>query len=352
FDNSLRRTVSLKGQVALGRGQRFRGDPLPNGDAVAGLALFRAPTSTCLQCHTLPLGTGTGKTFLNSFWTAIPLGTNGEHHVALSATERSGELPFKIPQLRNLSEKFGANNLGTAQAGFGFFHDGRVDSLTRFLQDGFAITDDQQTANLIAFLFSFSGGDLPTNTAPTNPDTPPGDPTRDPPAALGKQLLLLGAASTNLDQFIARANSSTGRVELVAKALVDGQMRGWLWDRSVNLFRRDTTNGTMTRSQLQSLTVDSPLLFTLVAPGTGTRIGLDHDLDGQPDFDQAGTASLQTLGALRATVRIEAGKLRIGWNAIGGKNYRLLSTARLDSSDWKPVVIDTIDQPAPGVLLI
>jgi hypothetical protein len=253
----------------------------------------------------------------------------------LSATERSGELPFKVPQLRNLAEKPGGNNLGKAQAGFGFFHDGRVDSLTRFLQDGFGVTDDQQTANLIAFLLSFSGGDLPTNTLPNNPDTPPGDPSRDPPAALGKQLL---GFTAKFDQFLARANSSTGRVELVAKALVDGQMRGWLWDRTSGVFRRDTTNGTLSRLELQNLVTDTPLLFTLVARGTGTRIGIDGDEDGQFDFDQLNPGmALQTFAALRAGVRIDAGRLRITWNAAAGRTYQVLHSAKLDKSEWTPM---------------
>src|SRR6185369_13786601 len=104
---------------------------------------------------------------------------------------RADFLPFKVAQLRSLPEKVGFNLNGPSLAGFGFLHDGRVDSLTRFLQDGFGFLDDQQTANLIAFLISFSGSDLPLAATSTDPNIAPGTAlSQDVPAALGKQLLL------------------------------------------------------------------------------------------------------------------------------------------------------------------
>ena len=61
----------------------------------------------CIVCHTLPAGLGTDLTFPVSQWLPIPLGTNSAHHIALIQLERSDELPFKIPQLRNMFDKSG-----------------------------------------------------------------------------------------------------------------------------------------------------------------------------------------------------------------------------------------------------
>ncbi len=350
FDNTLPRNLPLKGFLALGRGSRFRGDPMPNGDASAGFTFFRSANATCTQCHTVPLGMGTGKTFLNGQWTAIPLGTNGESHVALSATERSGELPFKVPQLRNLADKVGANYLGKAQAGFGYFHDGRVDSLTRFLQDGFAMTDDQQTANLIAFLLSFSGGDLTAAVSPFNPSTPPGDPTRDPPAAFGKQLLLAGS-NPRMEQFFTRASSPTGRLELVVKGLEEGRMRGWLWDSVGGQFLRDSESAIMSKADLIALaTVDNPLLMTLVGKGTGRRIGIDRNENGTLDFDESGedgNAALARQTLIRAQMTVEGVTARISWNAVGG-NYRVVHSAEIGKQQWQPLDVSGVLKAGDG----
>src|SRR5262245_57332156 len=56
-----------------------------------------------------------------------------------------------------------------SRAGFGFVHDGSVDSISRFVTEPifFPITPgqpnptDQDVANLVAFLLSFAGSDLP-----------------------------------------------------------------------------------------------------------------------------------------------------------------------------------------------
>jgi DNA-binding beta-propeller fold protein YncE len=283
FDNSLSRSVRLEGHLSLGRGKLRKDAQLPAGDAVAGMNIFRG--ATCVPCHSLPSGMGPDQVFRNNRWTKIPTGPKGEHHVALIATARSHELPFKIPHLRNLSEKIGLNLDGASQSGFGFFHDGRVDTLTRFLQDGFFLQDDKQTADMIAFLLSISGSDLPAAAAPTNGSLAPGDFSRDVPAAVGRQLLL-SADSNTLDAFISRASSPTGRVDLIVKGCHDGVLRGWLFQ--TNRFRRDGPGQTLARSALLALaSPTNKFLFTLVPAGSGYRLALDRDEDGQLDFDEA-----------------------------------------------------------------
>src|SRR6185369_15841553 len=100
--------------------------------------------------------------------------SKGEHHAAFAAIERSSHLPFKIQSLRNLFDKFGMDFLSTSnRSGFGFFHDGSVDTLVRFVQDGFDLRTDQETADMMAFLLSFSGSDLPAGST-IDQDRPPG----------------------------------------------------------------------------------------------------------------------------------------------------------------------------------
>src|SRR5205807_3415422 len=132
------------GQLALGRGTLAAGSPLPNGNAQAGQNDFRLATAQgCIICHTLPAGLGTDLNFVGGHWNQVPLGTNAAHHIALIELERSVNLPFKVPSLRNIFDKSGMTLSRTnSRSGFGFSHDGSVDKVVRFFQDGFGITND------------------------------------------------------------------------------------------------------------------------------------------------------------------------------------------------------------------
>ena len=96
--------------------------PLPKGNALAGQTAFRLTTSSgCIICHTLPAGLGTDMRFNGFQWQQIPLGSNVAHHIAMIELERSSELPFKVPSLRNLFDKFGMDLTRTnSRSGFGF----------------------------------------------------------------------------------------------------------------------------------------------------------------------------------------------------------------------------------------
>jgi hypothetical protein len=286
FSNSLPATVKLQGHFALGRGQLPRGAPLPAGHPAAGLDQFRAISDQgCVNCHTLTTGNGTDMHFAGGRWNSIPPGPNGEHHVALIVTPRDANLPFKIPQLRNLTDKIGFDLSGpTSRAGFGFFHDGRVDSLVRFLQDGFDFRDDQATADMISFLICFTGSDLP-NAGVENINQSPGAPSQDVPAATGRQIMVSTKASPPLVlQMISMARSSTGRVDLIVKGFQNNLPRGWVLDRISNQFISDLADERISTFNLANLaTPSTPLLYTVVPQGTGFRLGIDRDGDGVPD---------------------------------------------------------------------
>src|SRR5207249_4454634 len=224
FNNSLSTNVPLPGHFALGRGARAAGQPLPNGNAQAGLNRFRlAGDDGCTHCHTLPSGVGADLTWTGTQWRQFPIGANGQHHAAFIALERSSRLPFKISQLRNLYDKIGMDLLhASSQIGFGFFHDGSVDSLTRFIQDSFDFRDDMQTADLLAFLLSFTGSDLLPGSF-SDPDRPPGLPSKDVPSAVGKQITINNPTPVRLvTDMINLAFSPTGRVDLVVYGAKNG----------------------------------------------------------------------------------------------------------------------------------
>lgn len=286
LDNSLSTNIPLAGHLSLGRGTLPFGATLPNGNARNGLTLFRdTGPKGCVACHALPTGLGPDRRFGGVMWNAVPVGARGEHHIAVAGLNRAAGLPFKVQHLRNLYDKVGATFLSAKSlAGFGFFHDGGVDSLTRFLQDGFDFRSDQDTADMIAFLLSVTGSDLPGGSA-TDENRAPGVSSLDVPAAVGKQMTL---ATTEPDALLrdmmALANNRTSRVELVAKGRIDGIQRGWIFIRGFNAFLSDRIEETISFDTLCSLAkAGSEITFTLAPAGSGIRIGIDRDGDDFPD---------------------------------------------------------------------
>jgi hypothetical protein len=136
------------------------------------------------------------------------------------------------------------------RSGFGFGHDGSVDSLTRFL-NGVRVVPDQEVADLIAFLLSSS---------------------HSPPAAVGRQF------TTDVDAIL----SLTG-ADVIAKR----RQRGWVYDRSRHLFQSDREDETATLNDLLAL---GEVVFTVVPQGLGMRLGIDRDMDGLLDGDDPSPA--------------------------------------------------------------
>jgi len=305
FDNSLSTNLPLPGHFAVGEDTLPAGAPLPNGNALAGLAAFNGPGNFCVSCHTLP--TGLGRDALMSapgIFTNIPAGPNGGHHFPL-ANRLEGPLRSKNAQFRNMAERTGMDGASLeSRAGFGFGHDGSVDSLARFL-GGLRVVRDQEIADLIALLLSASGADIATEGS--TPDTTP-------PAAVGRQLTLNAPARTPLlDAMLALAQSPTGRVELVAHGRKDGELRGWCHEGTNNLFQSDRRLEVATLDQLLALAAPgSELTFTVVARGTGLRLGLDRDLDGVFDRDEldAGTNPADRL--LLPDILVESTNVPVG----------------------------------------
>ncbi len=295
FDNTVASSVPLPGQLRTGRfGQANQ--PMPNGNAVTGLSDYRTQNLDngtgvrCVTCHALPIGAGTDHRLVGATLQPFPVGPNGEHHLMMVSVDGSSNVSIKVPHLRDGYEKTGFQLKQTLSTrGFGYFHDGTVDTLARFTSEPiFSVTSDQQVANLVAFMLSLTGSDLPAGS--TNPALlqPPGPPSRDTHALVGRQLTLAAAPtpaqSASLAQMTGQADLN--RVGLVAKGIVGGILRGYAYLGS-NAWQSDRAGSTTTTIALTNgAAPGSEITFTVVPRLSQTRIGIDRDLDGWYDGDE------------------------------------------------------------------
>ncbi len=201
---------------------------------------------------------------------------------------------FKVPHLRNMYQKVGMFGLGVPQGGgagftgdqvrgFGFLHDGAVDTLFRFHSaalfgqsmtnpGGFA--NDTQRRNMDAFMMAFD-----SNLAPI----------------VGQQITRTAANGAIVDPRITllEQRADAGECDLVAKGMVGGVMRGSLYVGLGTFVTDHSTDPTLTAAarRARAATAGHEVTFTCVPPGSGTRIGIDQDGDGAADGDEldAGT---------------------------------------------------------------
>ncbi len=296
FNNTLPTSMPLPGHYRTGR-FGFPGLALPNGNASNGLTLYRSATRrldggalACVTCHTLPTGAGPDVTLVGATYQPIAPGPNGERHLGVVSTDGTSNITTKVPQIRNAYKKVGCDMIHTSSnSGFGFLHDGSVDTLERFISEPvFRVNNDQEVADLVAFVLCISGSDLPQGS-PTNPLEPPGVPSLDTHAAVGTQTTLISqatapAAQINLiNSMITIAN--TNKVGIVAKGRIDGIQRGWTYINGNNWQSDRNAEVRSTAQMLAAAAVDSEVTFTVVVKGTEFRIGIDHDSDGCLDRD-------------------------------------------------------------------
>jgi DNA-binding beta-propeller fold protein YncE len=204
---------------------------------------------------------------------------------------------FKIPHLRNMYQKIGMFGTidvlgedplntpfqGPQIRGFGFLHDGAVDTLFRFFhatvfsaQNGIGgsavgFQNDTQRRDMEQFMLAFD-----TNLAP----------------AVGQQVTLAAgnaAANARIDVLAARA--AAGDCDLIVKGNVAAEARGWLLAGSV--FQSDRLSETLSDTALRALatTAGQELTYTCVPVGSGIRAGIDRDEDEALDRDELDAGS-------------------------------------------------------------
>ncbi|HKB15431.1 MAG TPA: hypothetical protein VKF62_05165, partial [Planctomycetota bacterium] len=186
---------------------------------------------------------------------------------------------FKVPHLRNLYEKVGFERApGPQRSGFGFRHDGEVDTILTFLQQPQFQTLAANTPaaatnrlDLQAFLLCFDTGTKPA-------------------VGYGRTVTAANATSPAVDAdfVLLSAQQAAGACDLVAKGVENGEPRGWLY--SGGSFLPDLAAGApLTWTDMQNAAVAGTSTFTLIGVpvGSGQRIGIDRDLDGVLDGDEA-----------------------------------------------------------------
>jgi len=277
-----------------------------------------------VACHRLPSGLGPDLAAQG-----FPVGPDGERLVNSVALQRNSALPFKMVQLRNLPDKMGMDlRKPSSRAGFGFSFSGRADTLARFFDFGFNPANDEQVADMVAFLLSFAGSDFPGNIVPG------GLPSRDVPAGAGKHVTLASVEMpTALDQALALAYARRSRLEL----LIRSEKRTWLYSRQVNYCQSDREGDRIGLDELSALNAtEGPLTFLLVPQGTGKRMALDRDGDGYLDGDELDAGSDPTNARsipLLARLRLSSSALVLSWNSVTGRVYRIEVSDDL-SSGW------------------
>jgi hypothetical protein len=251
---------------------------------------------TCNDCHhTDPNGNAEHGVARPGFF-----GADGRSLLGLAGV---GGQSFKVPQLRNMYQKVGmfgvpedpdfhvgtdTSFMGDAIRGFGFLHDGSIDTIDRFHSGpGFI-------------------------QAPTNPDAPPAGPSGEARRRMmgdflfafdsnlapivGQQVTLTAnnasVAYPRIELLMARAQA--GECELVAKAERGNRIAGFLYQPSSGLFLQDRLSFPGVSDawlRASARTLQREVTYTCVPPGSGTRIGLDRDSDGARDGDEdaAGT---------------------------------------------------------------
>jgi len=260
LDNTFSTNVPLPGQTGVDWEGELNDVPLPNGNARNGFEIFARRffigERRCDACHNGDSGNGFEQDIFE--------------------LARNNGLRFKGQQLRSLADKLGMNMRSTSsRAGFGFFHDGRADTLTSFLR-GAGMSNNQDIADTISFLLSFSGGGTGTGSDSDHQD-------HSVPAAIGRQTTVTNSQPTPLLQEMLRVSDDASRVDLIVRGRKNGINRSWFHVQGHG-FQSDHQNEVADLTQLLSLaSSDQPLTFTMVLRGTGQRLGLDRDDDGYFD---------------------------------------------------------------------
>ena len=244
-------------------------------------------TLTCISCHVIAPNSNPG--------TAAPgfFGSSG-----LSSFDFSPQL-FKTPHLRNAYQKVGmfgnppnpgfigvdTSFQGDQVRGFGFLHDGDVDTVFRF-HHGISFSElgnggpghgaflngpagEVQRRQVEAFVLAF-----PTNFAPV----------------VGQQITLsvgsVAAVAARID--LLRQRADAGECDLVAKTEIDDVEAGFVYV-GADRFQPDRRAApAITDAALRALSMHGhgDVTYTCVPPGSGERIGVDRDGDGAWDGDE------------------------------------------------------------------
>jgi hypothetical protein len=207
------------------------------------------------------------------------------------APPAEGGLVYRLPRAGEVrARESGCNinftvNQGDQVRGFGLLHDGSVESTIRLITGAtFNRLANRDRCNTAAFVLA-----SPSTFAPM----------------VGQDVTLTPTSTwrTNerIDLMLARADvpfvlvdqPPVTECDVVVKGLVGGMPRGYLRTASGTFLSDRADEPALDEDTLRELATHpgQELTFTCAPPGTGTRMGIDRDLDGALDGDEldAGT---------------------------------------------------------------
>ncbi len=206
---------------------------------------------------------------------------------------------MKIPHLRNMYQKVGMfgnpqigiilpgdnGHKGNQVRGFGFLHDGSIDTVFRFFRAnvfsglppsaiGTGFQSDTQRRQVEAFVMA-----IDSNLAPI----------------VGQQITRTATNGSTVDPritlLVARARTTFPSLQfpnamecdLTAKAKIGGRIKGWLLNAGPGTFTPDDGGAAISDTTLRNLsaTAGQEVTYTCVPPGSGARVALDRDQDGR-----------------------------------------------------------------------
>ena len=165
-------------------------------------------------------------------------------------------------------------NKGEQVRGFGFLHDGSVDTIFRFHSANAFSIGAPEAANLEQFMLAFD-----SNLKPI----------------VGQQVTLTStnaaAAGPRINLMIAQA--AAGACELTVKGVLAGVQRGWLRTGGGSFQSDRGGEPTLTDAQLRAhaTVAGQERTYHCVPPGSGVRVGIDRDEDGFLDRDEIDAGS-------------------------------------------------------------
>ncbi|MGH7790363.1 MAG: hypothetical protein ACRERC_26070 [Candidatus Binatia bacterium] len=239
-----------------------------------GIAVGGGFGFNCVGCHTLDPGQGF-------------FGGDGQ-----ASFENETQI-VKVAHLRNMYQKIGMFGMpsvdffnsgdnghkGNQVRGYGFIHDGSVDTLFRFIQatvfnDGgtfnpVGFQNDTQRRQVEQFLLAFD-----TNLAPV----------------VGQQVTLTSSNGAIVGARISllNARAAANECDLIVKGTFGGQPRGW-YRTAAGTFRSDRASEPLISEanlRLLAAVAGQELTYTAAPLGAAVRAGVDRDEDGFFDADE------------------------------------------------------------------
>lgn len=234
--------------------------------AASGLSLFNGRTTdgatNCNGCHTLDPARGF-------------FGSNG------GQTFERETMNFKVPHLRNMYQKIGmfgsfiaGSHTGDQVRGYGYLHDGTVDTLHHFFDPRAFTVTEAERLQLQSLMLEF-----PSDLAPIVGQQVTLD-ANSPTEVSARIDLMIQRAATNFTSIM--LGGAMKECDLIAKGSVGGVERGWV-RMADGQFRSDIDTLVSEASLRVLATTEGPLTYTCAPPGSGIRMGINRDEDNFPD---------------------------------------------------------------------